>query len=106
MAHKTLKSLRAKLLAKPGVRAAYEEQATEYAIARAVIAARAHAGLTQAELAERMHTSQPYIVRLESGRALPSLRTLLKVAEATGTEARFELAPPRTQPKRRPPAIV
>jgi hypothetical protein len=52
MASKTLKELRPLLLAKPGVREAYEKQAPEYAIARAIIAARAHAGLSQAELAE------------------------------------------------------
>ena len=101
MANKSLKELRAKLLAKPEVRAAYEEQAPGFAIAREVILARARAGLSQAELAERMHTSQPSIVRLESGRSLPSLRTLLKVAEATGSEARFELVPARKRSGRR-----
>lgn len=58
---------------------------------RAVIRARAAAGLTQAEFAERMGTSQSYIARLESGCTLPSTRTLLKVAEATGTRPRFDL---------------
>jgi DNA-binding XRE family transcriptional regulator len=93
MANKTLKDLRAQLLAKPEVQQAYDEQAAEYEIARAIIAARAHARLTQSELAERMETSQPQIARLESGRALPSMRTLLKIAEATGTTARFRLEP-------------
>lgn len=58
---------------------------------RAVIRARTTAGLTQAQLAERMGTSQSYIARLESGRTLPSTRTLLKVAEATGARPRFTL---------------
>ncbi len=95
MANKTLSQLREELLAEPGVRQAYEEQAPEYAIARAVIAARVHAGLSQAELAARMATSQPFVARLESGRTLPSLRTLLRVAEATGTVPEFHLRPRR-----------
>lgn len=48
-------------------------------------------GLTQAELAARMGTSQSYVARLESGRAPPSTRTLLKIAQATGTRPRFGL---------------
>ncbi len=96
VANKTLSQLREELLAEPGVRQAYEEQAPEYAIARAIIAARAHAGLSQAELAARMATSQPFVARLESGRTLPSLRTLLRVAKATGTVPEFHLRPKRT----------
>jgi transcriptional regulator with XRE-family HTH domain len=93
---KTLKVLKAELLANPKVRKAYDELAPEYEIARAVIRARALAGLTQVQLAERMGTSQSYVARLESGRTLPSTRTLLKVAEITGTRPRFTLdSPPR-----------
>jgi hypothetical protein len=50
MANKTLDQLREELLAKPGVRADYEEQAPEFAIARAIIAARTGAGLSQARV--------------------------------------------------------
>ena len=91
MPNKTLKQLRGELLAEPGVRKAYEEQQPEFAIAHAIISARTQAGLSQAELAERMDTSQPFVARLESGRTLPSMRTLLKVAEATGTVPEFHL---------------
>ena len=93
--NKPLDQLREELLAKPAVREAYEDQAPEFAIARAIIAARAHAGLSQAELAARMATSQPFVARLESGRTLPSMRTLLKVAAATGTVPEFRLRPKR-----------
>jgi ribosome-binding protein aMBF1 (putative translation factor) len=95
MANKMLDQLREELLAKPAVREAYEKRAPEFAIARAIIAARAHAGLSQAELAARMATSQPFVARLESGRTLPSMRTLLKIAEATGTVPEFSLKPKR-----------
>ncbi|MHB8787744.1 MAG: helix-turn-helix domain-containing protein [Thauera sp.] len=39
------------------------------------------------ELAERMHTTQSTIARLESGRTMPSMRTLARYAEATGSRA-------------------
>jgi ribosome-binding protein aMBF1 (putative translation factor) len=86
---KTLRALKAELLTDPEVREAYDEQAPEYAVARAVIAARIKAGLSQEQLAQRMNTQQSFIARLESGRALPSIRTMQKLAEATGT--RLEL---------------
>lgn len=90
---KTLKELKADLLRNDEVRQAYEELTPEYEIARAIIAARTAAGLSQAQLAERMETSQSYIARLESGRTLPTIRTLLRVAEATGTRPHFDLRP-------------
>lgn len=88
-----LKDVKARLMADPEVRAAYDELGAEYEIAHAVIQARVHAGLSQQELAERMGTTQPNVARLESGRSLPSMRTLQKVGEATGTRARFILEP-------------
>ena len=56
-----------------------------------IITARRSLGLTQAQLAERMNTSQSYIARLENGTVLTTMKTFLRVAEATGTRARFEL---------------
>lgn len=91
MSTKRLADLKAELLADPDVRRAYDEQAPEYAIARAIIRARTAAGLSQAQLAERVGTSQSSIAKLESGRTLPTTRTLLRVAKATGTRVRFEL---------------
>jgi ribosome-binding protein aMBF1 (putative translation factor) len=71
----------------------YEALKEEFAIARAVIAARAHAGLTQEELASRMGTSQSAIARLESGKSRPSTATLEKLAVATGTRLKIEFEP-------------
>jgi ribosome-binding protein aMBF1 (putative translation factor) len=88
---KTLKTLKAELLADPDVRRAYNDLALEYEVARAVFRARAAAGLTQAQLAERMGTAQSYVAKLESGRAHPTTDTLVKVAKATGTRPRFDL---------------
>ncbi|MDT3668941.1 MAG: helix-turn-helix transcriptional regulator [Aromatoleum sp.] len=82
-----LAKLKARVLANPDARIEYEAQAPEFDIARELIAARVRAGLSQAELAERMHTTQSTIARLESGRSLPSMRTLARFAEATGSRA-------------------
>ena len=46
--------------------------------------ARLAAGLTQAELAARLGTSQSEIARLESRRANPRVSTLQRAIEATG----------------------
>lgn len=71
----------------------YDALEAEFALAKAVIGARAHAGLTQEELAERMGTSQSAIARLESGRSRPSTTTLAKLAAATGTKLRVSFEP-------------
>lgn len=70
---------------------AYDALDEEFAFASEVIAARARAGLSQAQLAERMMTSQSAIARLESGRSRPSVRTLEKLAAATGAKLRISL---------------
>jgi len=70
----------------------YEALEDEFALARAIIEARSKAGLTQEELAERMETSQSTIARLESGKAMPSGKTLSKVAKATGTKLEIRFA--------------
>jgi len=75
----------------PAFRAAYEALEDEFALATQVIEARARAGLTQAQLAERMGTSQSAVARLESGKALPSVATLEKLAAATGSRLRIAL---------------
>lgn len=86
-----LARLKERLLADTATRTAYQEQAPEYQLARELIAARTRAGLSQAALAERLHTSQSTIARLESGKTLPSIRTLARYAEATGCKAVVKL---------------
>src|SRR5690242_13771895 len=90
---KKLSDVKARMLADPEVQAAYHAMAPEYELARTVIKARTAAGLSQQELAERMGTTQPFVARLESGKVVPSMRTILKVAKATHTRPRLELEP-------------
>ena len=72
---------------------AYNALEDEFSLAAAMIQARAHAGLTQEQLAERMHTTQAVIARLESGRVKPSTRTLERLAAATGMRLRISFEP-------------
>ena len=73
----------------PAYRAAYDEFGPEFELARSLIEARTRAGLTQAQLARRMKTTQSVVARLESGRVRPSTKTLEKVARATGTRLKI-----------------
>jgi ribosome-binding protein aMBF1 (putative translation factor) len=70
----------------------------ESSLAATMIAARTKAGLTQAQLAERMHTAQAVIARLESGRVKPSTRTLERIAAATGMRLRISFEEPDFYP--------
>ena len=54
------------------------------AIAEELYKARKKAGLTQAELADRMNVSQPMIAKLERGGSNISYDTLLRYATACG----------------------
>ena len=84
--------LKARLLTNPKVRAEYDALAPEFEIAAELIEARVRAGLSQAELAARMGTSQSTIARLESGQTLPSTKTHLRYAKATGSKFHVRLS--------------
>lgn len=80
--------------------AAHDALEDGFALARALIEARGAAALTQAQVAERMGTTQAVVARLESGRTLPATRTLIRFAEATGTRLRISFTRPE-RPRRR-----
>lgn len=84
--------IKAELLADPEVRREYEALAPEFEFSVELLRARLRAGLSQAELAERMGTSQSAIARLESGQTLPSTKTLLRFAQATGSKVELRLS--------------
>jgi predicted transcriptional regulator len=83
--------LHEKWLSDPKYRKEYEALEEEFSLAGNLIEARTRAGLTQAELASRMKTTQSVIARLESGRVGPSTSTLQKYATATGTRLKIVL---------------
>ena len=87
----------AKLMRRPGVRkeiARIEHEEGE--LLDLLLNARHAAGLTQAQVAERMGTQPPSVARLErsllTGKHSPSLATLRKYAQACGKELVFQLA--------------
>jgi len=91
----SLKALKARLLKAPEVRKHYDAMEEEFALMAEVAKARARAGLSQAELAKRMKTTQSTIARLESGRGMPSTRTLGRFAKATGHRLKISFEPVR-----------
>ena len=81
----------AKMLSDPEVRAEYERlEREEFFWLDIVLNARRAAGLTQAQVAERMGTQAPAVARLEralsTGKPSPSLATLRKYVNACGKE--------------------
>jgi len=93
---RTHEELKAIALSNPAVRAEYERiESEEMPMLDAILKARREAGMTQAEVAERMGTKAPAVARLESalisGKHSPSLATLRKYAAAMGKrlEVRF-----------------
>lgn len=71
----TRANLKKTLLRDPQVRAECDALEDEFGLIAQLIEARASAGLTQAQLAERMGTQQAAVARLEGGRVRPSLAT-------------------------------
>ena len=82
-----------KWMKEPKYRKAYEALEGEFVLASAVTDVRNRAGLTQAQLARKMGTTQPVVARLESGRTRPSMRSLERLAKATGSRLRISFEP-------------
>ena len=74
-------------------KAAYDALGEEFDLARALIEARAAAGLSQSQLAKKMKTSQSYIARIEGGKVRPSTDALERFAQATRTRLRIIFEP-------------
>ena len=81
-----------KMLKNPAVKAEYKRLEPEFALARELVTARLGAGLTQAQVARRMRTSQSAVARMESANGLPSTSSLLKYARAVGRRIEIKLA--------------
>ncbi len=82
-------NLHKKWLDNPGYIAAYDEMGEEFSAASVIIEARNRAGLTRKQLAERMDAEQSLIARHESGAQNTTIKTLQKVAAATGTHLKI-----------------
>ncbi len=87
----------AKLMRRPGVRKEAERiEREEGALLDILLKARMEAGLSQAQVAERMGTQAPAVARLErslaTGKHSPSLTTLRKYAQACGKKLSIHLS--------------
>lgn len=87
----------AQLMQRPGVRQEVERiEREEGALLDILLKARQEAGLSQAQVAERMGTQAPAVARLErslaTGKHSPSLATLRKYALACGKKLSLQLS--------------
>jgi transcriptional regulator with XRE-family HTH domain len=77
-----LAKLRQKLLTDPEVKAEYDRLGPIHAVVAEMIEARLAAGLTQADIAARMGTTQSVIARLENARHMPTFDMVARYAAA------------------------
>lgn len=79
----------------PAFKQEYDALETEFSLFDELLKARKKAGLTQADVAERMGTKTSAVARLEAGgggkKHSPSVATLRKYAEAVGCELEIRL---------------
>jgi ribosome-binding protein aMBF1 (putative translation factor) len=83
----------AELSKQPGYQEAYDALEEEFGIMEELIKARQASGLSQAEIAGRMNTSQPAVARLEGMGHRASLKTLRSYAAATGHRVKLTFEP-------------
>jgi ribosome-binding protein aMBF1 (putative translation factor) len=89
----SLAKLRRDLLKDPEVRAEYDRLGPIFAVVGEMVEARQAAGLTQAEIAHRMGTSQSVIARLENARHMPTFDMVARYAAAIGRRVAIHLVP-------------
>jgi DNA-binding XRE family transcriptional regulator len=89
------KKLKQEVLADPEAKLEYEAYALQLKLAEQLKNARKRANLTQQDVAEKMDTQKSVIARLEAGggkgKSSPSLKTLIKYAQAIGKTIEIKL---------------
>ena len=78
----------------PAFREEYDKLEAEFQLLDDILAARNAAGLTQAQVAERMGTTQSSVARLEKGLvsgSLPSMSMLKRYAQVVGKKLHVRL---------------
>lgn len=68
----------------------YDALEEEFALIAAMLDARQKAGLTQAQVAERMGVKQPVVAKIEGGKSNVSFDTLKRYAHATGCKIKVD----------------
>lgn len=85
--------VRKELIAKPGVKRAYEDLQPEFAIIQTLIDARVKKKMSQEDLARKMGTGQAVISRLENANASPSLSLIKRLANALNLKVELHFTP-------------
>ena len=89
----SLAKLRRSLLTDPEVKAEYDRLGPIFAVVGEMIEARLAAGLTQADIAARMGTTQSVIARLENARHMPTFDMVARYAAAIDRRIDIRLVP-------------
>lgn len=87
MTSKTLAEVKEKLMESPEFRTAYEAELRKERLQALLTEWRQHAGLTSAQVAERMGVKPPTVSRMEKNITSASVETLARYAKACGVEA-------------------
>ncbi|MDF7630733.1 helix-turn-helix transcriptional regulator [Erwiniaceae bacterium L1_55_4] len=86
MAGKTLAQVKSELMQREGFRLAYEAEERKEQLQSLLAEWRSHAGLTSAQVAERMGIAAATVSRLEKNIAAAKIDTLARYARACGVE--------------------
>ncbi len=92
MATRNWSEIRESRMRSPATRAGYDHARRAHELAGEVRRFRRSRGLSQAELAARIGSTQPAIARLEAGGVAPSIETLERIAAALDLELVVEFA--------------
>jgi len=89
-----------RLMKDPKFKAEYNDLGQEFELLEKMLKARTKAGLSQADVAKKMHTTTSVIGRLESAGGSkhhsPSIRTLERYAAALGYKLKIDFIPTTT----------
>lgn len=83
---KSWRDIRSKRLSEPEAKAGYARARRAFELAEQVRALREDKGMSQAELARRIGSTQPSVARLEAGGVAPTIETLERIAVALGLQ--------------------
>jgi DNA-binding XRE family transcriptional regulator len=99
MTRPTFLEFKKKALSDPEVKEAYESLSVAYDLRKSLIALRKEAGLTQEDVAERLHTNKSNISRLENvnSEISPKLSTIEAYAKAVGYKVEINFVPQSSQ---------
>lgn len=89
----SLANLKQTLLTDPEVKGEYDRLGPIFAVVGEMIEARQAAGLTQAEIAVRMGTTQSVVARLETARHMPAFDLIARYGAALDRRLEIHLVP-------------